>query len=89
MMNTMISIQFGGAAGFSAIVTRMAHATVSAETEKALRLTADNGASIWVPRKGLVSKGEYFTLAPWFRKSMSADQWRWFERNESINGLGA
>ena len=87
-MSNEISIQVGGAVSSSAVVTRMVHATIVTETEKALQLSV-SGQTVWVPRKALVSKGEYYQLAQWFRKGMNQYQWSWFDRHSSFNGIGA
>lgn len=82
-----ISIQFGGAVGFGAVVSGMVHCTVSAETEKAVQFRADNGQTAWFPRKALVphaADAGLLKLARWFRPTGQTA--RFIENNRTFGG---
>lgn len=72
-VNQEISINIGGAATNTAVVTRVAHLYIASESRKALCLTAENIAGcIWLPKKALVPVSgdpNLFKLASWFKPS--------------------
>ncbi|NPV54664.1 MAG: hypothetical protein HPY71_14310 [Firmicutes bacterium] len=81
-----ISINLGGAVGYSAAGVTFIHATVANETEKAIQLKAGNH-TIWLPKTALVPKAHYFKLAKWFKPD-GYQNW-FFEKYQTVNVISA
>lgn len=83
----LVSIVMGGAVGTSAVVVSMVHGTVISQTEKAVNLQLDNGATIWLPKAALTASGESFKLAKWFKPNEYQN--RVLMNNRTFNGITA
>ena len=83
----LISIRLSGARGYSFVAVCMFHATVTEVTEKAVKLTGDNGQFVWLPKKALVEiEGtESHKLAKWFKPSEM--QWRVMDNNSYVSAI--
>lgn len=71
-MNNEISILISGSKSNSAVISQMFHGIIIAETEKAYQLQSSENskATLWMPKKALVKKHDYFTIAKWFKPSV-------------------
>lgn len=85
--NTLVSIVMGGAVTYNAAVSSMVHAVVIGQTDKAVNLKLDNGATIWLPKAALTAAGESFKLAKWFKPN--GYQNRVLLDNRSFSGVTA